>query len=117
MTGAATGATTGAVRVLLVDDHAVVRLGLRTLLGAEPDIEVVGEAASAAEALTASARLAPDVVVMDLSMDGGEHGLDATRDIVARGRAAGAPAPRVLGLTMHAEEEYLVPVLESGAAG
>ena len=111
---------TDAIRVLLVDDHAVVRLGLRTLLGAEPDIEVVGEAANAADAVGATARLAPDVVVMDLSMDGGEHGLDATRDIVARARAAGESggrAPRVLVLTMHTEEEYLVPVLEAGAAG
>ena len=110
------------IRVLLVDDHAVLRLGLRTLLDAEPDIAVVGEAASAEAAVRESARLAPDVVVMDLSMDGGEHGIEATRAIAARVRdQAGDPAapavPRVLVLTMHAEEEYLVPVLEAGAAG
>lgn len=118
-----------AVRVLLVDDHTVVRLGLRTLLDAEPDITVVGEAGGAADAVRECERLAPDVVVMDLSMDGGEHGIEATRAIVARAREAelargrtgtgtGAPPPpRVLVLTMHAEEEYLVPVLDAGAAG
>ena len=101
------------IRVLIVDDHSVVRLGLTAVLGAEPGIEVVGEAADGAQAVSAAARLCPDVVIMDLSMGGGEQGIDATRQI-----AAGGPdAPRVLVLTMHDEEEYLIPVLEAGASG
>lgn len=100
-----------AIRVVLADDHAVVRAGLRALLEAEPDIEVAGEAANGREAIELSARLSPDVIVMDLSMDGID-GLTAARTIVGAG-----PRPRVLVLTMHGEEEYLLPVLEAGAAG
>ena len=100
------------IRVLLVDDHSVVRMGLAAVLAAERDIEVVGEASDGAEALSAVARLRPDIVVMDLSMTG-VNGMEATREI-----AAGGPeAPRVLVLTMHDEEEYLVPLLDAGASG
>ncbi|MDF1505092.1 response regulator transcription factor [Roseisolibacter sp. H3M3-2] len=102
------------IRVLLADDHGVVRLGLRTLLGSAPDVEVVGEASDGHEALAQAERLAPDIVVMDLSMDGMD-GVAATREL-ARRRGAGA-APRVLVLTMHDEEEYLIPLLEAGASG
>ena len=100
------------IRVLLVDDHSVVRMGLAAVLGAERDIEVVGEAGDGAEAIEAVARLRPHVVVMDLTMDGVD-GMSATREIAA----GGASAPRVLVLTMHDEEEYLVPLLDAGASG
>lgn len=99
------------IRVVLADDHAVVRAGLRAVLSAAPDIEVVGEARDGADAITQVERLSPDVVVMDLSMDGMD-GATATRTIVERKLPA-----RVLVLTMHAEEDYLVPVLSAGAAG
>ncbi len=97
--------------VLLADDHAVLRAGLRALLSAEPDIEVVGEAADGQEAVALAERLRPDVVVMDISMPKMD-GLRATRQIVAR-----LPDTKVLVLTMHAEEQYLLQVLEAGGAG
>jgi two-component system response regulator NreC len=99
------------IRILLVDDHAVLRAGLRALLDAEPDLEVVGEAATGEEGVAAAERLHPDVVVMDLSMPG-IGGLEATRRI-----AAGGGATRVLVLSMHGEEEHLLPVLEAGGSG
>lgn len=99
------------IRVVLADDHAVVRLGLRTLLGAAPDIQVVGEAADGQEALVLCRALDPDVVVMDLSM-GGMDGASATRVLASEGART-----RVLVLTMHDEEEYLIPLLEAGASG
>ena len=99
------------IRVLLADDHAVVRAGLKAVLGSARDIVVVGEASNGAEAVALAARVKPDVVVMDLSM-GASDGITATRELVAAG-----PTPRVLVLTMHAEEEYLVQALEAGAAG
>ena len=99
------------IRVLLADDHAVLRAGLRALLSAEPDMEVVGEAGDGAEAVTLAAQLRPDVVVMDISMPVKE-GLAATAEITA-----GLPETRVLVLTMHAEEQYLLKVLEAGGSG
>lgn len=99
------------IRVILADDHAVVRAGLKAVLGASPYIDVVGEASDGAEAVELAATLDPDVVVMDLTMDGMD-GATATREIVAKHLRA-----RVLVLTMHAEEDYLIPVLEAGAAG
>ena len=99
------------IRVILADDHAVVRAGLRAVLGASADIEVIGEAADGAEAVALAERLDPDVVIMDLSMDQLD-GATATRQIVDKRLRA-----RVLILTMHAEEDYLLPVLEAGAAG
>ena len=99
------------IRVLLADDHAMFRAGIRALLEASGGFEVVGEAASGDEALELVRELKPDVVVMDLSMPG-SNGLDATR------RLAGYSGDiRVLVLTVHAEEEYLVPVVEAGAHG
>ena len=100
-----------AIRVLLVDDHGVVRAGLRSVLGATPDIVVVGEASGGREAVEAAKRLKPDIVVMDLSMADGD-GITATKEIVAAGLSA-----RVLILSMHAEEHYLVPAMEGGASG
>jgi DNA-binding NarL/FixJ family response regulator len=99
------------IRVVIADDHAVVRLGLRALLAAAPDIDLVGEATDGREALRVCADLRPDVVVMDLTMEGMD-GLEATRQLVRR------PAPpRVLALTMHEEADYLIPALEAGASG
>jgi len=99
------------IRVVLADDHAVVRSGLKAVLSSAKDISVVGEASNGREAVTLVARLNPDVVVMDLTMPEVD-GAAATREIVASGGET-----RVLVLTMHAEEEYLVPLLEAGAAG
>jgi DNA-binding NarL/FixJ family response regulator len=99
------------IRVVLADDHAVVRAGLKAVLGAAKDIDVVGEAKDGREAVQLAERYKPDVIVMDLSM-GELDGTAATKEIVAKGLAT-----RVLVLTMHAEEDYLVPLLEAGAAG
>ena len=103
------------IRVVLADDHAVFRLGLRTLLVDAPDIQVVGEASDGEQAVALSERLRPDVVIMDLSM-AGMDGAAATRAIAAR-VADGGPPTRVLVLTMHDEEEYLIPLLDAGASG
>jgi DNA-binding NarL/FixJ family response regulator len=99
------------IRVILADDHAVVRAGLKAVLGTAHDIEVVGEAKDGREAIALIERLSPDVVVMDLTM-GEADGAAATREIVDRELPT-----RVLILTMHAEEDYLVPLLHAGAAG
>jgi DNA-binding NarL/FixJ family response regulator len=99
------------IRVVLADDHAVVRAGLKAVLGAARDVEVIGEARTGIEAVALAERLKPDVVVMDLTMPELD-GTAATREIVAKGLDT-----RVLVLTMHAEEDYLVPLLEAGAAG
>jgi DNA-binding NarL/FixJ family response regulator len=99
------------IRVILADDHAVVRAGLRAVLGTAKDILVVSEASSGREALALAERVKPDVIIMDLSMSDID-GLTATRELVARG-----PTPRVLVLTMHSEEEYLVQALDAGATG
>jgi two-component system response regulator NreC len=95
----------------LADDHAVLRAGLRALLSAEPDMEVVGEAGDGAETVRQAELLRPDVIVLDIAMPGGS-GLQAARDI----RARGLPS-KVLILTMHAEEQYLLPVIEAGGSG
>ena len=99
------------IKVLLADDHAVVRAGLKAVLAAARDIAVVGEAGNGREAVAMAERLAPDVVVMDLSMPEMD-GTAATKAITAKGLPT-----KVLVLTMHAEDEYLVPLLEAGAAG
>jgi DNA-binding NarL/FixJ family response regulator len=98
-------------KILLVDDHAMFRAGIRALLEAEGRMVVVGEASSGDEAVDRVRQLKPDVVVMDLSMPG-SNGLEATRRI-----AALELDTKVLVLTVHAEEEYLVPVVEAGASG
>jgi two-component system response regulator NreC len=98
-------------KILLVDDHAMFRAGIRALLEAEGRLVVVGEASSGDEAVDRVRELKPDVVVMDLSMPG-SNGLEATRRI-----AALELDTKVLVLTVHAEEEYLVPVVEAGASG
>ena len=98
------------IRILLADDHPVVRAGLRTFLESEEDLQVIGEAATGWEAVTLTKELNPDVVVMDISMPG--NGLDATRQIKRL-----CPGTKVLILTVHAEDYYLLLVLKAGAAG
>lgn len=99
------------ITIVLVDDHAVLRAGLRALLEAEPDLNVIGEAGSGEDALTIVRDLRPHLVVMDLAMPG-MGGLEAIRRLAASGSAS-----RVLVLTAHAEEEFLFPVLEAGGSG
>jgi DNA-binding NarL/FixJ family response regulator len=99
------------VRVLLADDHETVREGLKAILHAQPDIEVVGEAADGEEALNATRRLRPQVVILDISMPR-MNGLIATREI----RQA-SPQTRILALTRHTEQGYLQRLLRAGASG
>jgi two-component system, NarL family, response regulator NreC len=99
------------IRVVLADDHAVVRAGLRAVLASAKDIEVIGEAKTGREAVAIAERYNPDVVIMDLDMPELD-GTAATKEIVSKGLAT-----RVLILTMHAEEDYLVPLMTAGAAG
>jgi DNA-binding NarL/FixJ family response regulator len=99
------------IRVLLADDHAVVRAGVKAVMATAKDMTVVGEASSGAQAIAMAQRCDPDVIVLDLDMPDGD-GLQVTKEIVAKG-----PRPRVLILTMHTEEEYLVPILQAGASG
>ena len=99
------------IRILLVDDHMVVRLGLRALIDGEPDMIVVGEATNGLEAIVQTAALQPDVIVMDISMPEMD-GLEATRRI--RAEFAGS---HILILTVHAQERYLFPVLKAGGSG
>ncbi|MFF2720082.1 response regulator [Streptomyces sp. NPDC058011] len=105
------GAQTPPVRILLCDDHAVVRAGLLALLGSEPDIEVVGEAGSGEEAVVLAARLAPDVVLMDLQLGDGIDGVAATRRIAAAGTV------NVLVLTTYDTDADITRVIEAGATG
>jgi len=98
-------------RILVADDHPIVRQGLRTILEGEPDIEVVGEAADGREAVRKASMLAPDIVIMDISMPK-MNGLDATARIVKDN-----PAIRVVALTMHSSEEYVYSLLKAGAKG
>ncbi|HET9798821.1 MAG TPA: response regulator transcription factor [Gemmatimonadaceae bacterium] len=99
------------IRVVLVDDHAIVRTGLKAVLAEAGDIAVVGEASGGNEAVALLEHVAADVAVMDLSMSDGD-GLSATSALTAAGAG-----PRVLVLTMHSEEAYLEAVLEAGASG
>jgi len=99
------------VRVLIADDHAIVREGVRMVLAGQPDFEVVAEAADGAEAVRLAQHLSPDVVVMDLSMPV-LSGTDATRQIRAT-----CPHIQVLILTMHEEQSYLFELMRLGAAG
>ncbi|SRR6266566_136810 len=106
-----TSSTTSTIRVLLADDHDILRQGLKLLLGLQPEIEIVGEARTGLEAVEMAQKLQPDVVVMDISM-AGMDGLEACQRI--RGQV---PETQVLMLTMHESEEYFLQALRMGAAG
>lgn len=99
------------IRVLLADDHVLLRQGLQSLLDAEHDLEVVGQASSGDEALACACTLSPDVVVMDVSMPNGD-GIRATANI----RSA-CPAVRILGLSRHLDPGYVRRFLSAGASG
>jgi two-component system, NarL family, response regulator DevR len=98
-------------RILLVDDHAIVRLGLMTLLNDQPDMEVVAEASTAAEAVRAVEQSLPDVVLMDIRLPG-EGGIEATRQIMAR-----FPKSRVVMLTSFADDDLVMRAISAGAVG
>ena len=99
------------IKVILADDHAVVRAGVKAVLGSAKDIQVIGEASNGKEAIALAERVDPDVIVMDLSM-GEMDGITATQAMVEK-KLRG----KMLILTMHAEDAYLVKVLEAGASG
>ncbi len=109
------------IRVVLVDDHQIVRAGLKAVLSTAKDITVVGEGGSGKDALVLAERVNPHVIVMDLSMPDMD-GLTATREL-QKANALRTPTPgepitrRVLVLTMHTEDEHLVALLEAGAGG
>lgn len=100
------------IRILLCDDHAVVRMGLTMLLNNHPNMEVVGEASEGNEAIQKAHELNPDVVVMDLSMPHGKDGLTATSELKKQ-----LPNIGILILTMHDDEEYLFRTIQAGASG
>jgi|SRR5689334_4582548 two-component system, NarL family, response regulator NreC len=99
------------VRVLLADDHTILRAGLKMMLNAQPDIEVVGEASDGRQVVVEAQRLLPDVILMDITMPE-VNGIEATRQVKRL-----LPETRVLVLTMHENEEYLFQMLRAGAAG
>lgn len=99
------------VRLLLVDDHPIVRAGLRMLFQSEPQLTIVGEVDSGEAAVAAVERLKPDVVIMDVAMPG-MNGIEATRRIKAAN-----PETAVLALTMHEDEQYFFEMLNAGASG
>jgi len=99
------------IRVLLVDDHAILREALRALLSREPGINVVADVDRASEALRLVKELAPDVVVMDIGMPGMD-GIEATRQLVAA-----SPGVKVLALSTHLERHFVLQMLEAGASG
>ena len=99
------------IRILLADDHGIVREGLRSLLEKEPDIKVVGEAENGRKALGLVSELLPDVVIMDISMPG-LNGADATRQIVRQ-----FPAVKVIALSMHSNRIFVADMLKAGASG
>jgi two-component system, NarL family, response regulator NreC len=99
------------IRLLLVDDHQVVRSGLRMLLASESDVEIVGEAGTARDAIAQVASSSPDVVLMDIGLPD-MSGIDATREIKQL-----YPRVAVVALTIHEDEEYFFRMLEAGAGG
>ena len=99
------------IRVLIVDDHAILREGIRALLSLYPDIEVVGEAEDGLQAISMTRQLAPDIVLMDIAMPG-LGGLEATVEIRKQ-----SPDSRVVILTQHDDTEYIFPILKAGASG
>ena len=100
-----------AIRILLADDHAVVRQGFKMILDAQPDMEIVGEAGNGHEAVELAEKLKPDVVVMDVAMPE-LNGIEATRRVME-----GVAHARVLALSMHKDSVYVREVLRAGARG
>jgi len=100
------------IRVVVADDHALVRGGFRMILEAQPDIEVVGEAANGLDAVALARRQAPDVVLMDVRMPELD-GIEATRRVMS----AAQPTPRVLMLTTFDLDEYVYRAIRAGASG
>ncbi len=98
-------------RILLVDDHAIVRLGLMTLLNDQPDMEVVAEASTSAEAVRAVEKYQPDVVLMDIRLPG-EGGIEATRQVTER-----FPKSKVIMLTSFADDDLIIRAIRAGAVG
>jgi two-component system response regulator NreC len=99
------------IRILLADDHTILRAGLRMMLNAQPDMEVVGEAQDGQHAISETQRLQPDVVLMDVTMPD-MNGIEATREIKKL-----LPETKVLVLTMHENDEYVFQALRAGASG
>jgi two-component system response regulator NreC len=99
------------IRVLIADDHAIVRDGLKALLGSQPDIEIVAEAVDGNEAVEKTREFQPQLVLMDITMPG-KNGLDATREI-----KKAFPDIKILVLTMHESDEYFFKMLDAGASG
>ncbi len=99
------------IRILIADDHPILRSGLRVLLGADPDLEVIGEAGSGEETLCLAEELRPDVILLDIGLPG-ESGIETVRRLKAQ-----LPAVKVLFLTMHEEEGTLLEALNAGGDG
>jgi DNA-binding NarL/FixJ family response regulator len=99
------------IRILLADDHALVRQGFRMILSAQPDMEIIGEAGNGREAVELAEKLQPDVIIMDVTMPE-LNGIEATRRI-----AISVPRARVLALSMHKDSVYVREILRSGARG
>jgi DNA-binding NarL/FixJ family response regulator len=100
-----------AIRVLISDDHKIVRDGIKTLIEKEADIEVIAEAENGSETIRLAKKLRPGVVIMDVMMPE-MNGMDATRKIIKE-----IPGVRVIGLSMHSERRYILGMLEAGASG
>ena len=99
------------IRILLADDHTILRAGLKMMLNAQPDMEIVGEAQDGRQAINEAQRLQPDIVLMDITMPD-INGIEATRQIKKL-----LPDTRVLVLTMHEHDEYVFQALRAGASG
>ena len=99
------------IRLLIVDDHAIVREGLRTLLGEVPDLDLVGEAADGPAAIAVAAAVQPDVILLDLMLPG-MNGIEVTRRILAT-----QPACRIVVLTSFADDQNVLAAMQAGAAG
>jgi DNA-binding NarL/FixJ family response regulator len=99
------------IRILLADDHAMVRQGFRMILSSQPDMQIIGEAGNGREAVEMSEKLLPDVIVMDVAMPE-LNGIEATRKIMAA-----LPRSRILALSMHKDSVYVREILRAGARG